>query len=192
LLIAKCKKADSTVGRWLPAASYLLFLVSCGKSPDLPGAKGADLPNAELTDLELRSSDLGKVQWVFRAKTASLFQDRREVEAKTVYIEFYKEKKKVAKLTAEEATVDTESHDTLSRGHVVLTSLSTGEILESETLEWKASRERILTQSPVTVTRGKNVIRAQGLEADPELGEITFVKGVRMDIQQAPQPKAKP
>ena len=169
----------------------VLLLSACGKGLEAPGDMAADKPNAELADLELRSSDMGKVQWVFRAKAAFLFQEKRSVEAKTVYIEFFKARKKVATLTSDEATVDTDTHDTFSRGNVVLHSLSTGERLESETLQWKASQERIMTQSPVTVTRGKNVIRAQGLEADPELGEITFVKGVRMDIQQVPTPKAQ-
>ena len=57
---------------------------------------------------------------------------------------------------------------------------------------WHAGREMIHTAAPVTVYKGKNVIRAVGMEADPELGEIVFMKDVHMDIQSVPAPTKEP
>lgn len=168
---------------------FVLFLglvSGCGELQEAMDETGEERPNAELSGLTLRSTLMGRIQWIFSAEEAFLYENRRSVDADQIRIEYFKNEKKISDLTADKAVVDTETHHIVSTGNVILVAMETGEQLHCEILNWDAGREMIYTEAPVTVYKGKNVIRAVGLEADPELGEIVFMKDVHMDIRDVP------
>lgn len=169
-------------------ALFLVLASGCGELPEAMDETGDERPNAELSGLTLRSTLMGKIQWIFSAEQAFLYENRRSVDANQIRIEYFKKEKKISDLTADKAVVDTETHHIVSTGNVILVAMETGERLHCEILNWDAGREMIYTDAPVTVYKGKNVITAVGMEADPQLGEIVFMKDVHMDIQSVPAP----
>jgi len=176
-----------------------LALVGCQRT-DRNGAPPAPIgdknqPSQEIGQFTLRETDAeGRLTWVLQAATAEVFEERDEVEAQTIHIDFYGEDGQVTSvLTADRGVVVRRSNDMRALGHVVVRNAAGDELLTEE-LAYDAPREKITTEAFVTLIRGRDVLTGYGLEADPDLAAGTFEiqRDVRATVRDLPGDRLAP
>ena len=96
----------------------------------------------------------GDIRWVLQADTASVFRDRKRVEAQWVTIDFFDGERRVSKRDLRSGGAAAEHRRPEARGHVVVVS-DDGATLKTEVLFWDHERARIHTDEPVEITRGR-------------------------------------
>ena len=189
---------------WIAIAALLATFVVLGPAgcqrADRDGAPPAPMadknqPSQEIGEFTLRETDAeGKLTWVLKAANAEVFEERDEVEAETVHIDFYGDDGQVTSvLTADRGIIVRRTNDMRALGHVVVRNAA-GEELLTEELAFDAPREKIVTDAFVTLIRGRDVLTGYGLEADPDLAAGTFEiqRDVRATVRDLPQGQAAP
>lgn len=136
--------------------------------------------------ITLRNFREGDTRWVLQADTASVFRDRKRVEAQEVTIDFYDGERHVSKLTSDRGVLLQTTDDLEARGHVRVVT-DDGAILKTEVLFWDHQRSRIHTDDAVEITRGDDVLTGIGLEADPGLDRVDLKRNVRGSVRSDPE-----
>lgn len=145
------------------------------------GEDGGELPDQQITDFVLRETDEGALAWVLQAETAEVFEQRNEIRASNLSVDFYDEEGEVSSvLTAREGTIHRRSNAMQARGDVVVRSRD-GRVLETQTLQYSPATQRVSTDDFVRIIDGRNVLTGYGLESDPDLREGTFE--IKRDVQ---------
>lgn len=183
----------------LTAISLALGLGGCQRA-DREGAPPVPVgdknqPSQEIGQFTLRETDAeGRLTWVLQATTAQVFEDRDEVEAETIHIDFYAETGQVTSvLTADRGIIVRRTNDMRALGHVVVRNAAGDELLTEE-LAYDAPKEKIRTDAFVTLIRGRDVLTGYGLEADPDLAAGTFEiqRDVRATVRDLPADQMAP
>ena len=143
-------------------------------------------PSEGMRGITLRNFRVGDTRWVLQADTASVFRDRKRVEAQWVTINFFDGDRHVSKLTSDRAVLLQNTDDLEARGHVVVVS-DDGATLKTEVLFWDHQRSRIHTDEPVEITRGVDVLTGVGLEADPGLDRVDLKRNVKGSVRSNPE-----
>ena len=135
--------------------------------------------------VSLSSYNIGDTQWILHADSASVFRERKRVEADRVRVDFYENDDHVSVLTSETGVLNQATDDLEARGDVkVLTD--EGELLETEVLFWDHRRSRIHTDAFVKMTSGENVLTGIGLETDPALNDFELKSEIRGTAREMP------
>jgi LPS export ABC transporter protein LptC len=177
--------------RWIALALAAGLAAACGacRSSDDPvqaAAPPAPPPSEGMRGVTIRNFREGDTRWVLQADTASVFRDRKRVEAQVVTIDFFDGDRHVSKLTSDRAVLLQATDDLEARGRVrVLTD--EGGLLETEVLYWDHQRARIHTDDAVRITRGDDVLTGVGLEADPALERVDVKRNVRGTVRSDPE-----
>ena len=183
----------------LAAAGLALAFGGCQRG-DREGAPPVPIgdknqPSQEIGQFTLRETDAeGRLTWVLRATTAQVFEERDEVEAETIHIDFYGEDGQVSSvLTADRGIILRRTNDMRALGHVVVRNAAGDELLTEE-LAYDAPNEKIRTDAFVTLIRGRDVLTGYGLEADPDLAAGTFEiqRDVRATVRDLPADQMAP
>ena len=69
----------------------------------------------------------------------------------------------------------------LAYGNVIVRSTN-GDVLETDSLMWVNTQDKIISKSFVKLTQGRNVITGFGLECDPTLNSVDILRNVRARI----------
>jgi len=144
--------------------------------------EGEKPPDALIEGFHLVSSVKGVKQWELFARSARLYQERKQAFADEIYVEYFRKGKIVSTLTADKGVIQTETQDTSADGHVELIA-ENGAKLATEHLEWIGSTETITTESRVHILKGADDITAVGMEADARLNNIKFMKDVHTKVR---------
>jgi LPS export ABC transporter protein LptC len=97
-------------------------------------------------------------------------------------IEFYDEMGNLqTTLIAQNGEYSLATHDMLAYGNVVAVTFR-GEVLETDTLRYLNATDKIVSDSFVKLTRGKDVLTGIGLECDHTLESVDIKKNVRAMI----------
>jgi LPS export ABC transporter protein LptC len=174
--------ARKTLGcRWLVVAG--LSLAACSQEPpEQVTVQKEHVPDEVFTDFVTMESDSGRVQWKLTAPRANRFNKEKRVILENPIIEFFdNEGARRTTLVSEAGEYSEETRNMLAYGDVEVKSVD-GDLLETDSLFWDNKRDKILSNSFVKLTRGRDVITGRGLECDPNLNSVDIKKDVRATI----------
>ena len=135
-------------------------------------------PSEGMRGISLQNFREAATRWVLQADTASVFREKKRVEAEWVVIDFYEGDDHVSRLTADRGILEQNTDDLEVRGNVRVTS-DDGALLETEVLFWDHQASRIHTDEFVRITRGGDVLTGVGLVTDPGLDRVEIKREVR-------------
>jgi LPS export ABC transporter protein LptC len=139
-------------------------------------------PDEVFTDFVTLESDSGMVQWKLTAPKANRYNKEKLVMLENPVIEFFdKEGKRQTTLVSDAGEYSEETRDMLAFGNVQVESVE-GDVLETDSLLWNNELDKILSNSFVRLTRGRDVITGIGLECDPNLNSVDIKKDVKAMI----------
>jgi LPS export ABC transporter protein LptC len=139
-------------------------------------------PSEGMKGIQLTNIRIGDTRWVLHADSASVFREKKRVEAQDVEIDFFEEDEHVSTLTADTGILQQVTDDLEARGNVIVESREGG-ILKTEVLYWDHQNALIHTDQYVEITKGDNVLTGVGLEADPGLDRIDIKEAVQGEIR---------
>lgn len=155
------------------------------ESPELPG-EPAKAPNEGMRGIKLRNFQVGDMEWVLEADTASVFREKKSVVAEDVNIDFFSGAKHVSRLTAEQGILNQATDDLEARGNVKVTT-DEGAVLTTEVLFWDHQAAKIHTDQYVEIAQDGNTIAGVGLQADPGLDRVEIQREVRGTLRNQPR-----
>jgi LPS export ABC transporter protein LptC len=135
--------------------------------------------------VSLSSYNIGDTQWILHADSASVFRERKRVEADQIRVDFYENDEHVSVLTSETGILNQATDDLETRGNVKVRT-DEGELLETEVLYWDHQRSLIHTDAFVKLTSGENVLTGIGLETDPGLNDFQLKNEIRGTAREVP------
>jgi LPS export ABC transporter protein LptC len=139
-------------------------------------------PDETVTEFVTQETDSGRVQWKLAAPRATRYNTRNVFLLEAPRIEFYDDMGNLqTTLVAKDGEYSTVTHDMLAYGDVVVTSTK-GEVLETDSLRYLNETDKIVSDSHVKLTRGRDVITGIGLEADHTLDSVDIKKNMKARI----------
>jgi LPS export ABC transporter protein LptC len=151
------------------------------KAKDVPIQAG-QAPDETVTEFVTTETDSGRVQWKLAAPRALRYNARNVFLLEKPVIEFYDEMGNLqTTLVAKNGEYSTITHDMLAFGDVVATSTK-GEVLETDSLKYLNESDKIVSDSFVKLTRGRDVITGNGLEADHTLDSVDIKRNMKARI----------
>jgi LPS export ABC transporter protein LptC len=150
-------------------------------SPEIV-SQGQNSPDAIIEKFHLISTVQGQKRWEFYADVARLYQNQKQAYSDNIYALYYKKDKLTSTLTADHATVNTETDATEAEGHVELI-VTNGSKLETDKLSWNPNTDMIKTEGWVHVFKGMDDITAVGMTADTQLNNIHFSRDVQTKVR---------
>jgi len=165
------------------AAAFGILAFGCSeKTTQESGYRPGETPDEVFTDFVTQESDSGVLQWSLTAPEAKRFRSKQLVVLQSPRIVFYDEKGETkTTLVSNSGEYYEDSRDMLAYGEVVVTSLE-GDVLETDSLLWSNSENKIFSDSFVKLTRGKNVITGYGLECRNDLQSVQIKRDVKATV----------
>ncbi len=175
--------------RWVFPMACASFLAGGGVAPSV-----AAPPEVTLRQIHMVETRGGSTLWELRADRAEV----REREGTTVLSRvdrpveatLYSSQGRLT-CTANRVTVDLTTKDVRLEGAVFARS-DQGMELRTEGLRWIAATRRLLTDQPVTLTRGGLVSRGRGLEAETDLERVRIFQNITSQVRATPMPSPAP
>lgn len=174
---------------FLGVAALLIGVLALGLLKSTPAptspevlSQGENSPDAIIEKFHLVSTVQGRKRWEFYADVARLYQNQKEAYSDNIYAQYYKKDKLTSTLTADHATVNTDTNATQAQGHVELI-VENGSKLETDKLDWDPDTDLIKTEGWVHVYKGRDEITAVGMVADTQLNNIRFTKDVQTKVR---------
>jgi len=161
------------------------LLAGCSEEPAPPqyaDVTNSDVPDEEFTDFVTQESDSGRAQWKLRAPKAQRYSKKKLIILDHPVIDFYdRDGNHTTTLIADAGEYSEETRDMLAFGNVNVRHVD-GDVLETDSLFWNYEDDRIQSNSPVKLTRGRDVITGVGLVCDPGLNSVDIKSDVRATI----------
>lgn len=152
------------------------------ESAEESGFQQGETPDEVFTDFVTQESDSGVLLWSLTAPEAERFKNRQLVVLERPTIVFYDEMGKPrTTLISDAGEYYEDRRDMLAYGNVVVTSVE-GDILETDSLLWDNSENKIFSDSFVKLTRGDNVITGYGLECRDDLQSVEIKRDVKARV----------
>lgn len=159
-----------------------LWGLACDDEEKQASSIKSELPDETVNDFRTQESDSGRVRWTVKAPHADRYNARNVFVMADPTIEFYDEMGNLqTTLTADNGEYSLSTHDMLAYGNVVAVTFK-GEVLETDTLRYLNQTDKIVSDSFVKLTRGRDVLTGIGLEADHTLESVDIKKDVRARI----------
>jgi LPS export ABC transporter protein LptC len=169
------------VSAWLVITAALALACGDKKAKETP-VQGGQSPDEIVTEFVTQETDSGRVQWKLAAPRATRYNTRNVFLLDNPKIEFFDNMGNLqTTLTAKNGEYSAATHDMLAYGNVVATSTK-GEILETDSLRYLNERDKIVSDSHVKLTRGRDVITGIGMEADHTLDSVDIKRNMRARI----------
>lgn len=163
----------------------LQMLMGCGQkeSIDQYKVRTEPMPDQILTDFEITETATGKKEWMMKADTAYVFEDRNLIETRRMVITFFDENGDVKSiLHARRGRLNRKTDDMQAIGDVVVNSQD-GTVLETQTLSWESGKRQIVTEDSVKIVRGNDELTGWGFSGDPDLGTFSIKSRMKAAIR---------
>ena len=152
----------------------LCFLAACDRnSARLEVPPG--MPEQGLEKFSVSETRQGKPNWVLEAASAQILEKEKRVLMQKPEIKFYKDGAYSSTLTAKKGRINTENYDIWADGDCELKTLK-GETLTTSNMVYTSSTSKVSTNEFVRIVRPDEVIEGTGMEASPNLDDITIKK----------------
>ncbi len=153
----------------------LLVLLGCGRQGKQASLADKSREVVTMHGFHMVQTELGIKKYTIDAEEANINSRIKLISFKTVKTKYYDKEKEIADLKSNTGVIHTETNDIEVRGGVILRTTD-GSRLETESLSWSSSRNKLNTQAFVKVFRGDNVMSGYGLESDLLLENVTIKK----------------
>jgi len=165
------------------AFAAALMALGCGEElPEQEASRSADIPDEVVTDFVTSETDSGLVAWTLTAPKANKYNARKLFVMDRPTIEFFDDFGTLqTTLTSDFGEFYQDSRDMLAYGNVVVVSVD-GDVLETDSLRYVTADDKIVSDSRVKLTRGKDVLTGIGLECDHKLSSVDIKKDVKAII----------
>lgn len=171
------------VSAWLAILMAVALGCADKRAQETP-ATGNLSPDETMTEFVTQETDSGRVQWKLAAPRALRYNARNVFVLDNPKIEFFDEMGNLqTTLTAKNGEYSLATHDMLAYGNVVATSTK-GEILETDSLRYLNETDKIVSDSHVKLTRGRDVITGIGMECDHTLDSVDIKRNMRARIME--------
>lgn len=172
-----------TVTRFAALLLIVTSMFACSEEvPEEVTVTRTEAPDEVFTDFVTMESDSGLVQWRLIAPKATRYSKQRLIMLESPVIEFFdKEGIRQTTLVSDAGEYSENTRDMLAFGNVRVESIE-GDVLETDSLFWDSRADKILSNSFVRLTRGRDVLTGYGLECDPNLNSVDIKKDVQATI----------
>lgn len=162
------KRCRRVLGLWL-------LVAACRRHPSVPAeAQSPDRePDQTLAAFTMDSYAGPLRQWSLKSPHADLFDREHRVELASPQVRFFNDGRPGSKVNAAHGRLDTETKDFWAGGGVVMASTD-GVHLESDWVRYEKSSDRFVSTAPVTVTRGRSIVKGVGWEARSDLSDMVI------------------
>jgi LPS export ABC transporter protein LptC len=152
---------------WRVALLTLVLLVACERQEVPSTVDRSEVPVRITRGFTTTESDSGRVRFVLRADTARVFAGD-VTRAENIEVEFYEKGELASVLTADSGLL--EGGRVTATGNVVVETVQ-GTRLETESLYWDRTEERIRSDEFVRITRegDPEVLTGRGMSSPPNL-----------------------
>ena len=159
-------------------------IVGCqSRTAPTPSAANLKIPDQEARDFSLTETSEGMRNWTLLATYAAMYNDKNLVDARTIQIEFFDSKgKRSSTLVAKQGLVDQRPNNLEAIGDVRIVT-ETGVHMETDSLRWINSTQRIQSDAFVRVTRKGDVVTGYGFDSDANLDHFHLKREVRAEVQ---------
>jgi len=129
-----------------------------------------------LEGFRIRQDEGGRRLWELISPHVTLEEDSHTARMMEPHMKFFQGQTLAATLEAKTGIMDTQSQEVHFSTQVTLISKTRDIVLNGDSLVYLPSRKKIISDEPVVIRRRDSVTNADGLEANPDLSEITFKK----------------
>ena len=141
------------------------------------------MPDQEARDFSLTETSEGRKNWTLWASYAAMYNAKNLVDAKTIQIEFFDSRgKRYSRMVADQGLVDQRTNNLEAIGRVRIVTES-GVHMETDSLHWINSTQKIVSESFVKVTRNEDVVTGYGFESDANLDHFHLKHEVRAEVR---------
>jgi LPS export ABC transporter protein LptC len=169
------------VERWAVIAIVVALACARKESKDVP-VDTSQVPDETVTEFVTQETDSGRVQWKLAAPRALRYNARNVFLLEKPTIQFFDDMGNLqTTLTSKNGEYSVLTHDMLAFGDVVAVSTK-GEILETDSLRYLNETDKIVSDSFVKLTRGRDVITGIGMECDHTLDSVDIKKNMKARI----------
>ena len=157
----------------------ILGLAGCAKNSEQPIVEDREEPDVIINNFKDRyNSGLQKI-WMVDSKYAEIYNKKKFIYLKDVYVEFYRDNKFSSSVKADKGMIDNSFKKVLAQSNVVVKS-DDGSLLYTRTLTYEDSISKFVTEDYVKIIRPKgDIIEGIGMEADKNLEKIVIKKKVK-------------
>ena len=151
----------------------------------LPSVETGDLPEADLRikDGHFVEMEGNRLVWELDVLVARLFEKKNYAQMEQVKALFFQEDGRIIQLEGQEGRLELDTKNLTLRGKVRAVS-SDGVKLETETLQWEDSRQKLTSPDWVTIDRDKMRVTGKGMEADARLSKLIIKEQVTSYFNQ--------
>jgi len=171
-------KYSPSSGRTMRTRSLFLLaaLALCAGCADYSGGDNAASEGAVQTVIDLNLFEMkgGTTTWTLDTNSAEFDAAKQKARLSHPLIKLYEGKDLVTEVSAKQGLMDMESGDFTLTKSVKAQSLKEKITLTGEKLIYASKRKRIWTDEPVEINQRGATVKGQGLEASPDLSEITI------------------
>lgn len=147
----------------LPAA-----LAACSGGKSAGAAPGVSL----LENFSMAESAAGARQWTLDSALGRLDEKRGVIAFEAPRIKFFDKGRVSSEISALKGTLQMEQKAAELSDEVEVHALRDGMKLRTTRLYYNSARGKIWTEEPVTILKGRTVIKGRGFTANPDLSEI--------------------
>ena len=147
---------------------FLLGLTACSGSDSREAMPGVSL----LKDFSMAEVAAGASSWRLDAETGRLDEKKGVITFSAPHIKFFDQDEVSSVITAREGYLKTREKTARLTDEVVVDAKKDGMRLTTTKLYYSSARAKIWTDEPVTIYKGRTVIKGRGFTANPDLSEI--------------------
>ena len=167
-------------------AVCLLLAAGCGDGSETqrshPGVQAVRHPDQRILGFVLTETEEGRKLWVLEAEEARVFDSSNEIDLDTLVVDFFDEDgAHVSQLTSKHGVIQRTTRDMRAFDDVEIVT-DEGLRLESDEVRWASRSGKIVSDTRVRFTRGRNVLTGVGFESDPSLENIEIFEDVQADV----------
>jgi len=160
----------------------LIVLSSCQKEQPQKAPLFDNLPDQLLSNATMVFTQDGVRRTVIKAKTVAKWTSQDLTQAESLWVDFFDEKgEHTSQLVADSGWIREKDQMLGVWGQVRVTT-DEGVKLETQTLNWNPSTNKITTEDFVKITKDKDVMTGYGLEADQNLKNVKIKTEVKGEI----------
>ncbi len=146
----------------------ILAFAACSKAGSREAAPGVSL----LRNFSMAETASGVSDWRLDAETGRLDEKKGVITFTAPRIKFYDQDKVSSEITARSGLLQMQDKTAELTDEVEVDARKDGMRLQTTKLYYSSARAKIWTGEPVTIYKGRTVIKGRGFTANPDLSEI--------------------
>jgi len=171
------------------------MLAACAQEtvpPPPPVDPTLRVPQQVLEGVRLVQNETAGPKWALEASRGVSYGPREPIALEDLQIEFFESDGTVGSvLTSKRGDIDRDASRLIARDSVLVVTKD-GDRLETESLDWNQRSQKISTDQPFRLWRGRDVLTGVGIETDPDLRAYTILHSVRATVLSDPPLEEQP